>query len=117
MATLIQQQPHSEGATKPPEIRLHAIVFQRGEFWIATCLEHCFVTQARTEEALLADLERIIKAHILLEREHGKEPFLSVPRAPERYWEMYRQAASHPLADLQVGGAAEVRPIVELRAA
>ncbi|HEY0554884.1 MAG TPA: hypothetical protein VGG20_11500 [Thermoanaerobaculia bacterium] len=116
MATLFQEtQP--EGTAKPSEIRLHAVVFKRGEWWIAACLEHCFVTQARTEEALLADLERIIKAHILLEMEHGKEPFVSVPRAPERYWEMYRQAASHPLADLQVGGAAEVRPIVELRAA
>jgi hypothetical protein len=116
MATLLDQA-QQEDAVKLPEIRLHAVVFQRGEWWIAACLEHCFVTQARTEEALLADLERIIKTHIILERERGKEPFVSVPKAPKRFWQMYRDAAAHPLEALQVAGATEVRPIVELRAA
>ena len=106
-----------EESSAPSELRLHAVVRQKGEWWLVVCLEHCFVTQARTEEALLADLQKIIQTHIVLEKERGREPFVSVPRAPERYWEMYREAAGHPLEALQVAGAAEVHPIVELRAA
>ncbi|HEX4498990.1 MAG TPA: hypothetical protein VIE43_25155 [Thermoanaerobaculia bacterium] len=111
------QPSRPKDAAQPREIRLHAVIYQSGEWWIAACLEHCFVTQARTEEALLVDLERIIKTHIFLETERGRDPFVSIPRAPQRFWKMYEDAAAHPLDDLQVSGSAEVQPIVELRAA
>ncbi len=116
MATLLEQA-HPDEAVKPPEIRLHAIVFQRGEWWIGTCLEHIIPSQARTREALLSDIERMIRTYLRWSEEDGGEPFALVPRAPKRYWEMHRNGSVERIEVVVIRSAPAVSAVVELRAA
>ena len=71
---------------------LHAVVFQHGAHWVAQCLEHDIATQAATPDELLYELERIVAAHLLVADEEAAEPFADIPKAPRRFWEMYRRA-------------------------
>jgi hypothetical protein len=97
---------------------LHAVAFQNGHLWVAQCLEYDIATQASSLPDLLYDLKRTLGAHMLIAREEKLAPFANIPRAPQRFWEMYRQArtrleAVRP-ADLPL---AEEAPQLEVRAA
>jgi hypothetical protein len=115
MATLLDKA-HQEDAVKRPEIRLHAVVYQRGEWWIGTCLERCIPSQARTREALVADLQRMIRAYLRWAEEEGAEPFASLPKAPKRAWDLYRDGSAERL-EIVIHVDAAVSPAIELRAA
>lgn len=104
--------------TKSPTYLLRAVVFQNGQRWIAQCLEYDIATQADSPGALLYELERILVAHVLVAEKNGQEPFAGLPRAPERFWEMYTRARSRvkpiPAPDLLATGVPdERRPVVE----
>jgi hypothetical protein len=79
--------------------RLRVVVFQEGDWLCARCLEYNLGTQARTQEALLRDLGRMIAGHIALSLRNGLRPFSTVGPAPEKYWEMFKRSKlSLPLA-------------------
>lgn len=115
MATILQQ-PQSEEAVKPSEIRLHAIVYQKGDHWSGVCLERCIPSFARTREALVADLERMIRAYLRWAKEEGAEPFSYLPKAPERAWDRYRDGSAERL-EFVIHLDSAVSPAIELRAA
>ena len=104
--------------SKASEYRLHAVVLQRGGLWVAQCLEHDIATQARTEADLYAEVKRILLAHILRAQETGAEPFADIPKAPKRFWLLYKEA-SGPGRSVTVEADPSVafQPVVELRAA
>ena len=85
---------------------LHAVAFPRGNHWVAQCLEHDIATQAATPDELLYELERIVAAHLLVADREDVEPFADIPRAPRRFWELYRHARAKvetvPAAELPV---------------
>ena len=68
---------------------IRAVVFQRGEWWIAQCLEFGLATQARNLADLPQELERLLKVQVEASLERGIKPFEGVPPAPKRYWEMF----------------------------
>ncbi|HEY2289710.1 MAG TPA: hypothetical protein VGM86_03310 [Thermoanaerobaculia bacterium] len=110
-----------EGDPSPPDAvyKLHAVVFRHGEWLIAQCLEHDITVQARSNAELYYEVKRILVAHLIRADDTGAEPFAHIPKAPKRFWLMYKEAQMElsPLKDLDFP-AATVRPVdVELRAA
>jgi hypothetical protein len=77
---------------EPRDYVIRAVAFQHGAHWVAQCLEHDIATQALTPDALLHELERILVAHLVVADREGIEPFAKIPKAPRRFWEMYRRA-------------------------
>ncbi|HEX4959488.1 MAG TPA: hypothetical protein VF173_01520 [Thermoanaerobaculia bacterium] len=76
------------------ERTIHAVAFQSGHNWVAQCLEYDIATQAATLDALLYELERIVLAHVFVAEKEGVLPFGDIPKAPKRFWEMYRRTRS-----------------------
>ena len=97
--------------------RIHAVVFNDGDWFVAQCLEYDIATQAKSVSALLDEVEQIIAAHILVAEEKGVEPFANVPRAPGRFWRMYKDAKAKLEPVHQVEFRDERSPVLELRAA
>ena len=101
------------------ENRIHAVAFQHGEWWVAQCLEYDIATQARTLDDLLLEVERILFAHVVVAKKEGIEPFASIPKAPKRFWQMYRTARTKltPVEPARLPLPEGERPVVEVRAA
>jgi predicted RNase H-like HicB family nuclease len=70
--------------------RIRAVFFQEAGWWCAQCLEYDIATQARSLDGVKAELERALSIHVELAVERGQEPFAVLPRAPERYFQMYK---------------------------
>jgi hypothetical protein len=105
---------------------LRAVAFQSGSNWVAQCLEYDIATQAETLDDLPYELERILVAHILVGRKEGLLPFAEIPKAPRRFWEMYKRAGSKimpvrrtalPIPEDAPPLAEKDRPRFELRSA
>jgi hypothetical protein len=67
--------------------------------WAAQILERDIVCQAETVEALLPELERVVRAHVELSVELGLEPFANIGPAPQEFFDLWEQgiAALQPL--------------------
>ena len=91
-----------------PAYELHAVVYQEDGWWIARFLEHSLATACRTLEEIPAELERFLTVQIVASLESGVEPFQDLPRAPQRFWDLYEQAAvdgRHEIRRFRVSGA------------
>jgi len=71
---------------------IRAVVFQEGEWLCAQCLEYDLVVQAKSLQQLSRALQRLIVGHIVVRLRHKQQPFRDIPRAPEKYWAMFRQS-------------------------
>jgi hypothetical protein len=72
--------------------QLRFVVIQEGEWVAAQCLEYDIATQARTLGDLVHEIQRTIVGHIATSRKLGKLPFEGVPRAPKKFWDMFRRS-------------------------
>lgn len=75
-----------------PSIELSIVVFPEGGWWIAQSLEYDFAAQAKTLDDLRYELHRTIIGHFLACAESCVDPLASVPKTPERYWEMWNDS-------------------------
>lgn len=99
------------------EYTVRAVAFRNGQNWVAQCLEYDIATQAKTLDALLYELERIVVAHLCVAEKEGTRPFNGISRAPKRFWEMYRGARSkvHTISDPELPiPASRRKPTVEV---
>ena len=71
---------------------IRAVIFQEGDWLCAQCLEYDLVAQARSLRQLSRALQRLIVGHVAVRLRHKKPPFRDLPRAPEKYWAMFRQS-------------------------
>ena len=71
---------------------IRAIVFQEGEWLCAQCLEYDLVAQAKSLQQLSKALQRLIVGHVAVRLRHKQQPFCDLPRAPEKYWAMFRRS-------------------------
>ena len=71
---------------------IRAVVFQEGEWLCAQCLEYDLVVQAKSLQQLSKALQRLIVGHIAVRLRHKQQPFRDLPRAPEKYWAMFRRS-------------------------
>ncbi len=69
---------------------VRAVVFQEGEWLCAQCLEYDLVAQAKSLQQLSRALQRLIVGHVAVRLHHKQQPFRDLPRAPEKYWAMFR---------------------------
>jgi hypothetical protein len=117
MAPLLQQVQPQDDAQPAGEIRLRAVVFQSGEWWVGGCLEHAIGSQARTREALIADLERMVRFHIEMAAREGRaDPFGRLPKSPKSYWERYNSGNGERL-EVVIHAEPADSATIELRAA
>jgi hypothetical protein len=100
------------------ELKIHTLVFRSGEWLIAQCLEYDIATQARDFRALLLEVQRILTAQIVVADHEGVDPFADIPKAPKRFWQMYKDATARlePIQDIEIPLAGSQRPILEFRA-
>jgi len=87
--------------TEPLSIR--AVVFQEGGRWIAQCLEYDLCTSAGDRRGLTRALAAQLRLQIMLDLAKGNEPFQDLPRAPQRFWEMY--SSSTPEETVRIRGS------------
>jgi hypothetical protein len=73
-------------------IHIRAILFEDSGWWCAQCLEYDIAAQAKTVPALHDELERVLRSQIAVSLELGREPFEGLPRAPQRFFDMYQSA-------------------------
>lgn len=69
-----------------------AVIFQEGDVVCAQCLDHDIATHAESLEALRRELGRIIVAHLAACLENAVPPFSNLPRAPQKYWDMFNES-------------------------
>jgi hypothetical protein len=84
----------SMGSRSRPTRRyaIRAVVFQEGEWLCAQCLEYDLMAQAKSLRQLSRALQRLIVAHVAVRLRHKKQPFRDLPRAPAKYWVMFRRS-------------------------
>lgn len=71
---------------------IRAVVFQEGDWLCVQCLEYNLVAQAKSVQQLSKALQRLIAGHVAVRLRHKQEPFRDLPRAPEKYWAMFRRS-------------------------
>jgi hypothetical protein len=81
---------HREANTRKYVIR--TVVFQEGEWLCAQCLEYDLMVQAKNLKQLFRALQKIIVGHIAIRLRYHQQPFQDLPRAPEKYWAMFRRS-------------------------
>jgi hypothetical protein len=94
-ATMHRGTPMSTSAT----IQVRAVLLEEGDWWAAQCLEYDIAAQAPSRAALVLELQRVLIAHITVSRELGREPFKNLPKAPQRYWDMFDAAKAQGPVD------------------
>jgi len=98
------------GAARKYAVR--AVVFQEGKWLCAQCLEYDLVAQAKSLPRLSRALQRLIVSHVAVRLRHKQQPFRDLPRAPEKYWTMFRQSRLALPAPMFKLGALRSRGVV-----
>lgn len=78
------------------ESTIRVVVFREEGWWVAQCLEVDIAVQAKTEGDLHHELGLALVGRILAADTLGIDPFEGLPRAPKRYWDMFRDTRSQP---------------------
>src|SRR5262249_7121067 len=84
-------------------LSIRAVVFQESGRWVAQCLEYDLCTSARNRKGLTCDLASQLRSQSILNLATGEKPFQGLPRAPQKFWEMY--SVSTPEEVVQVRGS------------
>lgn len=72
-------------------LQLRTVIFREGEWWVAQCLDFDIATQAKTLKDLAYELQRVLVGHMVVCRQEGITPFVHLPKAPEKYWDMFSE--------------------------
>ena len=79
---------------------LSVVVFKREQWWVAQCLQHDIGAQSLSNvDDVIYELQRSIVGHIAICKQHNLEPFGSLGRAPQMYWDKF-EAASNRLTPM-----------------
>ena len=75
---------------------IHVLMIEdkKGGSWSAQCLEYDIATQAKGLTALLAEVRRVLNAHIELSKKLNMEPFANLKSAPPVFWKMFYLATT-----------------------
>ena len=91
---------------------IRAVVFQEREWLCAQCLEYDLVAQAKSLPKLCRALQKLIVGHVAVRLHHGQQPFRDLPRAPAKYWAMFRDSRLAIPAPMFKLGALKTRGVV-----
>lgn len=68
------------------------LFFKEGNTWVGQCLEYDIAAQAESLSEARRELETSFVARLVYAVEHSiNKPFKGLPRAPGKYWNMYKQ--------------------------
>ncbi|MFL6231602.1 MAG: hypothetical protein ACJ76N_00545 [Thermoanaerobaculia bacterium] len=84
-------------------LSIRAVVFRESGRWIAQCLEYDLCTSAVDRKELTRKLASQLRLQIMLDLAKGNEPFQGLPRAPQRFWDMY--SSSTPEETVRIRGS------------
>jgi hypothetical protein len=76
------------------EIKVRAVVFREGDWWIAQFLEYGLVTAQKRLEDVPGEIRRVLSVVVQGSLARGVEPFFGYLPAPKRFWKMYEQATA-----------------------
>jgi hypothetical protein len=68
---------------------IRAVVFEDRGWWVAQCLESDLCSSAKDRKELIRKLTAQLRLQITLDLSKGRKPFDSLPRAPQKFWDMY----------------------------
>ena len=71
------------------KFHIRAVIFKEGDWWVGQCLEHDIAAQAKTPKDLAYEIQRSIIGHIMVSKQEGLTPFKNLPKAPEKYWQLF----------------------------
>ena len=69
--------------------QIRAVLFEEGGSWSAQCLDYDIAAQAKTFLEIHNELARVLVAHVAASVQLGRQPFLGINAAPQRFWELY----------------------------
>lgn len=81
---------------------MRAIVSRENGRWVAQCLEYDLCTSARDRRELTRKLAPRLRLQMTINFLKGNKPFQDLPRAPQKFWEMY--SGSTPQEMLRIRG-------------
>jgi hypothetical protein len=84
-------------------LSIRAVVFQESGRWVAQCLEYDLCTSARDRKELTHKLASQLRLQMMLDLSKGNKPLQDLPRAPQRFWEMY--SSSTPQEMVRIRGS------------
>ena len=70
-------------------LTIRAVVFESRGRLVAQCLESDLCTSAKNRDELIRKLTEQVRLQIILDLTKGREPLSSLPRAPQKFWDMY----------------------------
>jgi hypothetical protein len=82
----------SVGTRSRAKYAIRAVVFQEGDWLCAQCLEYDLVARAKSLQQVSRALQLLIAGHVAVRLRHEQQPFRDLPRAPEKYWTMFRRS-------------------------
>lgn len=68
---------------------IQVVIFQDDKWWVAQCLQYDIGAQADNPTEVLYQLERSLVGHVAICGHVGKEPFVDLPPAPQKYWSLW----------------------------
>lgn len=78
---------------RPKVIRPFRVIVFQDENWVcARVLEYNLAAQARTLDALCAELQRVVLRHVAARLENQQKPFADLRPAPAKYWDMFKRS-------------------------
>ena len=80
--------------TTTTTVKFNALLFKRGDWWVAQGIEYDIVAQAKTIEDLDYEFQRAIVAEMIIAVKHGEEPFANLSPAPEVYYDLWQDAVA-----------------------
>jgi hypothetical protein len=72
------------------KFQVQTVIFKEGDWWVAQCLEYDIAAQARTIKDLTYEIQRVLVGHMVACKQEGITPFSNLPKAPEKYWQMFQ---------------------------
>jgi len=75
-------------------LTIRAVVFENRGWRVAQCLEADLCSSAKDRKELIRKLTVQLRGQITLDLAKGRKPFGSLPRAPQKFWDMYSQGCA-----------------------
>ena len=80
---------------------IRAVLFEDQGWWILQGLEVDLAAQGHSRSEVVAAFERLLVARVLVGAHLGVNPFADLPKAPQRFWDLYGRASSSEHRDLK----------------
>ena len=76
-------------------IEINVVAYQKGNAWIAQCVEYDIYAHSESLPKLSLALERALLAKVCINAELGRKDLDGFPPAPQRFLDMFQSAHLH----------------------